>query len=424
MIFRFIKKILVSIIDNVLLLFVKTRNNILFIPHRGFYASDNASIRNFRSDNALTYLRYLLDNNLYTDYNLIVASSIFNNRVEEEIKFISEYYPHRKIKIIDFFDLGIEKSLCERIRRKKIILSSKAVISSEPHYISLRNKRQLIICASYYPAPFKSDFIPKDSPYFMNYAHECSFFDYFISNSKLASHLDSSSSGLSFDKYLNIGQCRLDNFAYDCDEVREGIKCLVSYPVKHIILYTPTHRDYESNTCDSRSLLGFKYEKKRLEEFIKRNNILVICKLHPKQNSLVVDNTLPYGVVNFRGNPNYGLTELMLCADLLITDYTSGYYEYLLLNKPVIFNFYDYSEYKESRGFVVDSIKELCAGDIIYDERTFYDSLNNYLYGQGSSHTEHRRFVKNLFFEYQDSNSCQRLYEFIDANLCKSKKSL
>jgi len=32
------------------------------------------------------------------------------------------------------------------------------------------------------------------------------------------------------------------------------------------------------------------------------------------------------------------LTDLMLASDALITDYTSGYNDYLLLDKPVIFN--------------------------------------------------------------------------------------
>ena len=416
--FRIFRKIFVFLIDSILLIFIKTKNNILFIPHRGFYVNDYASISNYRSDNSLTFLHFLLENNLYQDYKFIVASTETEGRLHEEQRFISMKYPHRNILVLDFFDLKY-RSILERIRRKIIILSSKIVISSEPHYISLRSRRQLIICASYYPAPFKNDFIPQSSPYFMNYAYECSFFDYFISNSKLASHLDSSSTGISFDKYINIGQCRIDNFTYKCDYIRNEFNSLVDYPVKNIILYTPTHRDYEADANLSRSILGFRYDRVKLENFLKQHNAIVICKLHPKQNRQVVDSELPYGVINFRGSQYYGLTELMINSDLLITDYTSGYYEYLLLDKPILFNFYDYCEYKDHRGFTVDPITTLCAGTIIYDEDSFYNALTNSLSTTEDEYIIKRKFIRELLFAYQDEHACERLYKFINKVLCK-----
>lgn len=417
--FRIIRKFLVYLVDSILLVFVKTKNIILFIPHRGFYVNDYASTRNYRSDNTLTFLHYILENGLYSDYKLIVASTETNGRLIEEQDFISVNYPHRNILVFDFFDLGNGESILKKIRRKILILSSEVVISSEPHYISLRNRRQKIICASYYPAPFKNDFIPKESPYFMNYAYECSFFDYFISNSKLASHLDSSSTSISFDKYINIGQCRLDNFTDKCISICENFSTLVDYPIKRIVLYTPTHRDYETGIDVSRSILGFKYDKEKLENFLRSNNTIIICKLHPKQNRRVVDSELPYGIINFRGNQNYGLTELMICSDLLITDYTSGYYEYLLLDKPVLFNFYDYDEYESSRGFTIDPIRTLCAGDIIYNEDSFYQKLTTCLSNNGDNYKLKRNYIRDLLFTYQDGKACERLYEFINSVLCK-----
>lgn len=47
----------------------------------------------------------------------------------------------------------------------------------------------------------------------------------------------------------------------------------------------------------------------------------------------------------------------MAVSDVLITDYTSAYFDFLLLDKPVVFNFYDFEEYSETRGFSFTPIK-------------------------------------------------------------------
>ncbi|MGN0435061.1 MAG: CDP-glycerol glycerophosphotransferase family protein [Wujia sp.] len=58
--------------------------------------------------------------------------------------------------------------------------------------------------------------------------------------------------------------------------------------------------------------------------------------------------------------------ELMVCADVLITDYSSIFFEYLLLDKPIIFFASDYVNYTEKRGFYLD-YKEL-PGTVITDD--------------------------------------------------------
>ena len=49
----------------------------------------------------------------------------------------------------------------------------------------------------------------------------------------------------------------------------------------------------------------------------------------------------------------------------MITDYSSVFLDYYLLDRPVAFTINDYEEYKEKRGFVFDDIKSLMAGPTI-----------------------------------------------------------
>ena len=59
----------------------------------------------------------------------------------------------------------------------------------------------------------------------------------------------------------------------------------------------------------------------------------------------------------------------------LITDYSSVFLDYYLLNRPVAFTINDYEEYKEKRGFVFDDVKSLMAGPTISN----FDDLLNFL---------------------------------------------
>ena len=56
------------------------------------------------------------------------------------------------------------------------------------------------------------------------------------------------------------------------------------------------------------------------------------------------------------------LYELVACADALVTDYSSIYFDYLLLDRPIGFTCDDIDAYGGSRGFVVEDPFALMPG--------------------------------------------------------------
>ena len=67
-------------------------------------------------------------------------------------------------------------------------------------------------------------------------------------------------------------------------------------------------------------------------------------------------------------------SELMLISDILITDYSSIFFDYANLNRPILFYMYDLEQYcNDLRGFYLDPEKEL-PGPIV---KTFEDLLSN-----------------------------------------------
>ena len=59
-------------------------------------------------------------------------------------------------------------------------------------------------------------------------------------------------------------------------------------------------------------------------------------------------------------NANVDIKELYVISDVLVTDYSSVFFDYAILNRPIYFYMYDLKEYAEElRGFYLD-IKKIC----------------------------------------------------------------
>ena len=99
----------------------------------------------------------------------------------------------------------------------------------------------------------------------------------------------------------------------------------------------------------------------------------------------------------------------MAVSDVLITDYTSAYFDFLLLDKPVVFNFYDFEEYSETRGFSFTPIKNFCAGTLIYSSEELLNYINEVLIKGTDNYCEKRHYVNSFFNEFIDNKSSERI---------------
>ena len=68
-------------------------------------------------------------------------------------------------------------------------------------------------------------------------------------------------------------------------------------------------------------------------------------------------------------------------ADALITDYSSVYFDYLLLNRPIGFTVDDIQEYMANRGFVVEDPYPLMPGRFLNTPEEFREFLKDTLEG-------------------------------------------
>ena len=127
---------------------------------------------------------------------------------------------------------------------------------------------------------------------------------------------------------------------------------------KKLFFYTPTFRDTGKDISS-----WLKSEK--LKEFLNKNNAILVCKLHfADKNSLDFELTEEF----YKMDSNSDIYPVLKYSDALITDYSSIYFDYLLLDKPILYYVPDIEEYQEKcRGFY-RPYEELTAGTITKTE--------------------------------------------------------
>ena len=118
---------------------------------------------------------------------------------------------------------------------------------------------------------------------------------------------------------------------------------------KKILLYAPTFREYDKDNlknCIFRPPLNFKNWEKDLSQnyiLLIRAHYEVAKQLHI-QNSDFIRNVSEYESLN----------ELMLISDILISDYSSIFFDFSILARPMLTFCYDYENYSCKRGLYFD----------------------------------------------------------------------
>ena len=108
-----------------------------------------------------------------------------------------------------------------------------------------------------------------------------------------------------------------------------------------------------------------------INDAAKEKNTLIVIKPHPMDDVFLPSRDFSNILfVNDRDitNKGYSLYSLLSHCDALITDFSSVYLDFLLLDRPVAFAGADREEYGKNRGFVIEDISSLMAGDSLVNK--------------------------------------------------------
>jgi len=169
-----------------------------------------------------------------------------------------------------------------------------------------------------------------------------------------------------------------------------------------IILYAPTFRENGSILKSLDEL----FDLNKLNEFLELNNALFLYRYH--LNSTESNKVEKYKrIINASSNIYNDAQNLLYYTDILITDYSGIYFDFLLMEKPIIFYNYDYDEYKKTRGFLFDYY-ENTPGTKIKNKNEALKALQEYI-DNPDKDIEKIKKIKNKFHKFNDGNSCKRI---------------
>ncbi len=106
------------------------------------------------------------------------------------------------------------------------------------------------------------------------------------------------------------------------------------------------------------------------------------------------------------------IQEAMITCDILMTDYSSSWIDYLLTDRPIIFSIFDYENYlKNNRTFYYD-YNETTPGPKVKNWAEAVEWIEKFL-DDPSMYSEERKVIRNRFHTFQDANSCERVYKMV-----------
>lgn len=244
--------------------------------------------------------------------------------------------------------------------------------------------------------------------------------DRMIATSSIARNAFCACFGVDPNKIVITGQPRNDFLLNTTDSV-EKLQSIAGHSIaeyKTIIFWLPTFRTGYENRIEGKSLLlNFNKEQiSRFMEFLKFNNCLLIVKTHINENqqlsSLVNYNNIFVLTNSILQQTGIDLYQLLGRADILVTDYSSVYIDFLLLNKPIIFDVNDYEYYEKVRGFSLSPLEFWLPGPKVKSYEELIDAIGSFLQNP-SLYEEQRKLVNSLLNYYTDARSCERVWSSI-----------
>lgn len=242
--------------------------------------------------------------------------------------------------------------------------------------------------------------------------------DYFLSTSPLVTKIFSQAFRIKPEQCLEFGYPRCDHFFWNREKNIEFIKAkepeilLILDKIKKykkVIIYMPTFREGSTNNLEEI------IDMESLNDFMVKNSYILLIKQHPNiksslnkeySNLLFLDSSLDvYLILPF--------------TDLLITDYSSIMFDYMLLKKPIILFTYDEESYmNQERGFYFDFgnfVKEFNIEKVI-NEDELIEKIEKFF---GSSDNSISYVKLNKLYKFADASSSGRIVKFLVGKINK-----
>lgn len=229
--------------------------------------------------------------------------------------------------------------------------------------------------------------------------------DYIINTSNFFTPFFCSAFKLPREKVLLTGYPRNDGlFLREKESLIEELNKKFNNPIK--IIYLPTWRDSLFNKGVSFNPFdSYDFDVLTFSDILNETNSVFLNKGHNLEKNDLYINNLSERIINLNNHNYSDLYKLIKDADVLITDYSSVYFDFLLVGKPIILAPFDFEDYTtHSRPLYYDYYKEI-EGIKALNWNEVFEIIRNRRYYKPSNETVQK------FHEFKDNLSCKRIIE-------------
>ncbi len=235
------------------------------------------------------------------------------------------------------------------------------------------------------------------------------FATYYLAPSPFSGELMKAAFGCSDAQLLYNGLPRCD-LLFEAPSAKKACAILGRSDCQRLIGWMPTFRraevsdirdsDLGEHSTTGLPLLHDAADLETCNALLKEAKTLLWIKLHPSESGISqtarYSNILIQSDMEFQ-SANVELYRLLGSCEALITDYSSVYFDYLLLDRPIGFAVEDIASYSENRGFTVSSPLSVMPGPILTDRDDFFRFLQRFLSGAGDDYSQKRAQVRARF---------------------------
>lgn len=322
------------------------------------------------SDNPKALFEYMQTQSKYNGYRYIWA---IKHHTQKNIKI-------ENAKVIEYFSLSYFYYLA---RSKYWFVNCKL-----PNYV-LKKPSQVYL-QTWHGTPLKRlahDIeVPEGTTFYRSkmsfeqmketYDNDVQKYNYMISSNPFSSTVFQSAFRINKERLLESGYPRMDTLIHTKQEQILQRKKELGIPLdKKVILYAPTWRD--NSFVQKGYTFHLQVDFGLWEKYLKEEYVVIF-----KPHYLIINDfdIAAYKGFVYEAKAESDISELYTMSDVLITDYSSAFFDYAILRRPIYFYMFDKEEYaQELRGFYFD-IEKTLPGDIIVKEEDLLATITKKTY--------------------------------------------
>lgn len=209
---------------------------------------------------------------------------------------------------------------------------------------------------------------------------------------------------------IEVGYPRNDLLhRHDRDQIAARVRARLGIrPGQRIVLYAPTFRDDQRRS--GRFAFRLPFDLERMHGALGTDTVLLLRMHFLVGSRAEIPQALRAHVRDVSPYPE--IQELLLISDVLVTDYSSVFFDYASLRRPMLFFAYDLEAFRDNlRGFYFD-YEDVVPGPIVRTEDELIGALRDPSLAEPESSEKSEQFLER-YCAHDDGRASERVVDHV-----------